>query len=56
MTKLKRPSKEELPDGVDIGSITAKVVVFDLQNQMVFSDYRRHRLKFRRRFVLSWKR
>jgi len=29
--------------GVDIGSITAKVVVFDLQNQMIFSDYRRHR-------------
>lgn len=33
--------------GIDIGSITAKVVVVDPQAQIVFSDYRRHKAEVR---------
>jgi len=42
--------------GVDIGSITAKVVVFDLQNQMIFSDYRRHRAEIQATICFCFRR
>ena len=29
--------------GIDIGSVTAKVVVLDAHDEMIFSAYRRHR-------------
>ena len=29
--------------GIDIGSVTAKVVVLDERDQVIFSAYRRHR-------------
>ena len=33
--------------GIDIGSTTVKVVVLDADNQIVFSDYRRHNMNVR---------
>jgi predicted CoA-substrate-specific enzyme activase len=37
--------------GIDIGSVTAKVVVLDLQGQIIFSEYRRHKAEIRATLV-----
>lgn len=41
--------------GIDIGSITAKVVVFNPQAQIVFSEYRRHKAEIRATLVAIFK-
>ena len=33
--------------GIDVGSTTAKIVVLNADNEIVFSDYRRHHAKAR---------
>ncbi len=41
--------------GIDIGSTTVKVVVIDNQNNIVFSQYKRHFSEIKRQQQNCWK-
>ncbi len=37
--------------GIDVGSTTVKVVIFDEENNLIFKDYRRHKAKVRETLI-----